>query len=120
MSAVLRVILFVPDPLGKLGADFAETAKVGVELESDDALILPVVVTEDIPPVRQRQRVNGPAVIEVEPHANEQLGDGIDDVLDRESLCAAPQGTVAALDQRRAVAPSHEPLTLPAESPPAA
>src|SRR6266545_4392861 len=119
MSAVLRVILFVPDPLGKLGADFAETAKVGVELESDHALILPVVVTEDIPPVRQRQRVNSPAVVEVEPHADEQLGDRIDDVLDPESLCAASERTVAALDQRRAIALSHEPLTPPAESPPA-
>src|SRR6266508_417170 len=104
MSAVLRVILFVPDPLGELGAHFAETAKVGVELESDDALILPVVVTEDIPPVRQRQRVNGPAVVEVEAHAAEQLGDRIDDVLDRAGLGAAPEGTVPALDQPRAVA----------------
>src|SRR5450756_2805100 len=69
--------------------------------------VLTVVVPEDVAPVRQSQRVDGPAVVEVERHADQQFGDRIDDALDRQGLSAAPEGAVAALHQRRAFQPSH-------------
>src|ERR1035437_4752727 len=56
MPAVLWVVLIVSDPLRELGAHLAERVKVGVELQGDHALVLPVVVTEDIAPARQRDR----------------------------------------------------------------
>jgi hypothetical protein len=46
------MVPFVSAPLGELSAHLAEVAKVGVELEGDHALVLPVVVTEDIAPIR--------------------------------------------------------------------
>src|SRR6266508_149938 len=117
VPAVLRVILFVSGPLGEGGAHLAERTKVGVELESDHALVLPVVVTEDVPPIRQRQRVDGPAVVEIQPHSEQQVGNRIDDVLDRQGLSAASKRAVEALDQCRAFQPSHGPLTLAVKSP---
>ena len=59
MPAVLRVVLLVSDLPGKGSAKLGQSAEIGIELEGDHALVLPVVVTEDIAPVRQRQRVNG-------------------------------------------------------------
>src|SRR5664280_396613 len=53
MPAVLWVVLIVSDPLRELGAHLAERVKVGVELHGDHALVLPVVVTEDIAPALQ-------------------------------------------------------------------
>src|ERR1039458_3588075 len=107
VPAILREVLFVGGPLGELDAHLAEGMEVGVELQGDHALVLTVVVPEDIAPVRQGQRVDGPAVVEVERHADQQVGDRIDDALDRQGLSAASEGAVAALHQRRAFQPSH-------------
>src|SRR5512136_3083741 len=120
MPAVLRVVLLVSDLPREGSAKLGQSAEVGIELEGDDALVLPVVVTEGIPAFRQLQSVDGVAVVEVERHANQQIGNRIDDALDRQSLHAAPEGAVSALDQRRAALPRHGPITLPAERAPAA
>src|SRR5512138_2560453 len=117
MSPVLRVVLFVSDPLRKLSAHLTETLKVVIELDGDHALILSVVVAEDEAPVRERRCVDGPAVVEVEAHSEEQFGDGVDDSFDRQALSAAAKRTIAALDQRRAFQPGHDPFTSPALSP---
>src|SRR6266496_1448125 len=120
MPAMLRVVLLVSGSLGEMSAHLGQAAKVGVELESDHALVLTVVITEDIAPIRQRQRVDGPTVVEVERHADQQIGDRVDDTLDRQDLCAAPEGAVEALDERRTLQPIHGPVKLLAESTPAA
>src|SRR6266545_221766 len=52
MPAILRIVLIVSAPLGELSAHLGKIAKVGIELEGDHALVLPVVVTEDVAPVR--------------------------------------------------------------------
>src|ERR1700687_289470 len=109
VPAILRDALFVSDPLGELDSHLAEGMEVGVELQGDDALVLAVVVPEEEAPVGEFLRVDGPAVVEVERHADQQLGDRIDDALDRQGLNAAPEGAVAALHQRRAFHPSHWP-----------
>src|SRR5512140_2616550 len=107
MAAVLWVVLIVSDPFRELGAHLAERLEVGVELQGDHALVLAVVVPEDVAPVRQGLRVDGPAVVEVQRHADQKLGGRVHDALDRQGLTAAPKGAIAALDQRRAFQPSH-------------
>src|ERR1017187_2555455 len=107
VPAILRKVFFVSDPLGELDAHLAEGMEVGVELQRDHALVLTVVVPEDIAPIRQSQRVDGTAVVEVERHTDQQVGYRIDDALDRQGLSAASEGAVAALHKRRAFQPSH-------------
>src|SRR2546422_10485523 len=78
---------------------------------SDNALVLPIVIADDVMIDRHCYQVDAPAVFEVESHVKQQLSQRVIHAADGKNLRATAEGTIAALHQGPASQFSHGRLT---------
>src|SRR5712692_1190407 len=117
MSAEQRKISFFAEPLGTVRSSLAEQAEVSVEFLYRYALVLRVEIADRVAPFRQRQRINRPAIIEIESHLGHQLGQRIFHAANRQTLLSTPQGAIAVFNQSPPSQRTHRSLTLPVPRP---
>src|SRR5437870_1688481 len=79
---------------------------------SDNALVLPIVIADDVMIDRHCYQVDAPAVFEVESHVRQQLSQRVIHAADGQNLRATAEGTIAALHQGPASQFSHVRRTL--------
>src|SRR2546422_3894924 len=79
---------------------------------SDNALVLPIVIADDVMIDRHCYQVDAPAVFEVESHVKQQLSQRVTHAADGKNLRATAEGTIAALHQGPASQFSHVRRTL--------
>ena len=101
------------NPLGNVGARFADERKVRVEFVGHDSLVLPVVVADAEMPFGDDLNIDRPAIFEREVQSREQGIEVVFRLPDDNGILAAAQLSEAALDQRPSSQVRHIQLTLP-------
>src|SRR5262249_9023583 len=84
-----------------------------VEFLCDHALILPVIIAEGVAPLRQYQRINCTAIVEIEAHLGHQFRKYVVHTTDAQAPPATAERTIAALNQRPPSELAHRQMLKP-------
>lgn len=98
MATEGRTVCRSTTPLREVRTRFAKTMEVAVEFLRHHALVLSVIVTDNVSPFGDREDIDGPCVIEMESHLHQQIERRVELSLDFQMLSSMPQRAIAPLN----------------------